>query len=422
MAGSLLRRGGLAVIAGALALCAMLLFGARPAYATEVAGDGWTLDDNGVLTLMADIEDIDGLNSGQNYEWAQYADKIQEVVVAEGVTKVPLGAFNKTLATYGNLHSFTASSTLKSIGNVAFSGVSSLTEITLNDGLEDLGTATFASTGITEVVIPDNVAMGSDVFTYCTSLTRATIGGGATWYGNAQFYGCTSLESVRMEEGTVDIPDQFLGGCTNLKYFWIPRSITGFWTSGYHVDVNTVSDWLLVNSTGCVIGYKGSFAEKYVERWDGKHGNPGSWPITFHAIDGDAHEGSWQTVSKPTCTTAGQEQLACDICGTTQTREMAATGHSWDAGVVTTESTATTEGVRTFTCTACGAAKTEAIPALGSSEGQSQASGTNAASGEQSGKLAQTGDNALSLIAALAFSLMFLSAGALALSAGRNRS
>ena len=42
-----------------------------------------------------------------------------------------------------------------------------------------------------------------------------------------------------------------------------------------------------------------------------------------------------------------------------------ANGHSWDAGVVTTEPTCTTEGVKTYTCSCCGATKTETVEALG---------------------------------------------------------
>ncbi len=53
-----------------------------------------------------------------------------------------------------------------------------------------------------------------------------------------------------------------------------------------------------------------------------------------------------------------------------------ATGHSWDAGVVTTAPTTSAEGVRTYTCTVCSATKAEAIakitiPSGGSSGGGS---------------------------------------------------
>lgn len=416
--GSSIRKGAAAVLACAFALCAMLLLGVKPAYADEVAGDGWTLDDNGVFTLTADIADLENPSAGK-YPWAQYADQIVEVRAAEGVTRIPGSAFSSSQADYSNLQRFVSSSTMKSIGNSAFAGDGSLKEIELNDGLEEIGLTAFSRTGLTEVDIPANVNMLSDVFTYCASLKRATVGGGATWggpigaSGNAQFYGCTSLETVILEEGTTSIPNQFLNGCSNLKYVWIPRSVTYI----DHAELGTdPSTWGSPILDGCIIGYSGTIAQKYVERWDGDHGYTADYPITFHAIDGDAHEGIWQTVVTPSCTTAGQEQLVCDICGATQTREIAPTGHSWDGGVVTAKPTATTEGVLTYTCTVCGATKTEPIAALGAASEKPQVS--EAANEEKGGTLAQTGDDALLLVAPV-FALASLSVGALAASAKR---
>ena len=70
----------------------------------------------------------------------------------------------------------------------------------------------------------------------------------------------------------------------------------------------------------------------------------------------------------PTCTTTGlTEGKKCSVCGdilVAQT-EVAALGHTWDEGKVTTEATCTTEGVKTYTCTICGETKTEAVAALG---------------------------------------------------------
>ena len=44
---------------------------------------------------------------------------------------------------------------------------------------------------------------------------------------------------------------------------------------------------------------------------------------------------------------------------------IAATGHDWDDGVVTTEPTETKEGVKTYTCGNCGGTRTEVLPVLG---------------------------------------------------------
>ena len=72
----------------------------------------------------------------------------------------------------------------------------------------------------------------------------------------------------------------------------------------------------------------------------------------------------------PTCTTAGKTAgTKCATCGLALTaqKEVAALGHSYDNGVVTSQPTCTAEGVKTYTCATCKTAKTEAVAALGHS-------------------------------------------------------
>ncbi len=61
-----------------------------------------------------------------------------------------------------------------------------------------------------------------------------------------------------------------------------------------------------------------------------------------------------------TCTEQGYTIYICD-CGDNYVDYVDATGHIWDAGIVTTEATCTATGVKTYTCTVCGAINTETI-------------------------------------------------------------
>lgn len=383
--------------AALLAACALLLFlAARPAYAAEVAsGDGWSLDDAGVLALS---EDIAPIGAGGAYEWEPYAAQVKEVVVAEGVTEIPNMAFaTRGGVSYGSLQKATMSSTVRTIGVSAFADNPSLTEVRLNDGLERV----------------ENVAWGSDVFIDCDSLVSVTIPAGSEWGGgNAQFYGCGSLETVRIEEGVTQIPATFLGGCGSLEYVWVPKSVTEF-----------VGTPIL---GGCIIGYTGTAAEEYAN-W---RQEVGVNVVDFHAIDGDEHAyGEWRTVADPTCTEGGEQIRACEICGAEQSQELAATGHVWDGGVVTQEPTESAEGVRTYACAACGQTKTEAIaklPQTGGDEpqdgdrpgGSADANEGSAQEGAQD-ELPQTGDGMLALVGLPALALLFASAGVIL--AARNR-
>ncbi len=74
-----------------------------------------------------------------------------------------------------------------------------------------------------------------------------------------------------------------------------------------------------------------------------------------------------------TCTTAGSTAgVKCSVCDDTleEPETIAALGHSWDEGTVTTEPTCTETGIRTFTCVrGCVETKTESVPAAGHSYG-----------------------------------------------------
>ena len=70
----------------------------------------------------------------------------------------------------------------------------------------------------------------------------------------------------------------------------------------------------------------------------------------------------------PTCTATGlTEGKHCSVCGEVLVAQnvVAATGHSYNEGVITTAPGCTTEGVKTYTCSSCGHSYTEAVSATG---------------------------------------------------------
>ena len=78
---------------------------------------------------------------------------------------------------------------------------------------------------------------------------------------------------------------------------------------------------------------------------------------------GHDYSEEWTIDTPATCTEAGSKSHHCSRCDSkADVTEIPATGHSWNAGVVTTEPQEFVEGVRTYTCTVCGATREEAIP------------------------------------------------------------
>lgn len=352
-----------------------------------IAGDGWALGEDGVLTIEKDIPKPSNLR----YEWGRYAGRVREVRLAEGVTTIPNGAF----ASYGNgdvefsnLTKFTACSTLKTIGWDVFSGTRSLTEVHLNDGLEAVNHSAFANTGITSIALPDNVTWGGDCFAGCSQLggTLVIPGGSKFEEGhNATFHGI-GVDTVIVEEGVKWIPNGAFNGCVNLKRAYLPKSVVQIG------DVHETVPGIYYDSFDpcMIVGYKGTAAERYVDHWL-KVNPEGNRGLSFHAIDGEEHEfGPWETVSEATCIEAGARKRACAICGAERTESLPVLGHAWGEGVVTVEPTVSTEGAKTFTCGRCGATRAESIARLGQGP-----SATNGGKTEGTGgSLPATGDPA----------------------------
>ena len=95
-------------------------------------------------------------------------------------------------------------------------------------------------------------------------------------------------------------------------------------------------------------------APEHIDEWTetipatGHHWVDNGSDSTHICVKGDKTEahsyGEWTTVTEATCTTAGQKQHTCTVCGHVETQEIPATGHHW-----------VDKGDGTHTCPDCGA-------------------------------------------------------------------
>ena len=132
----------------------------------------WTLNTDGLLTISGTGEMEDCSLHG-DVPWNGLVDKINCVVIRNGVTRIGVRAF------YGctGLTSITIPDSVTSIGNSAFYGCTGLTSITIPDSVTDIGANAFRDcTGLTSITIPDSVTnIGANAFRDCTGLTSITI-------------------------------------------------------------------------------------------------------------------------------------------------------------------------------------------------------------------------------------------------------
>ena len=190
--------------------------------------------------------------------------------------------------------------------------------------------------------------MEAGAFGGCSSLTSLTIPDGVTGIWEYTFTNCSSLTSVNIPDGITGLWDQTFFGCSSLKSLTIPESVTSIWDGAlsglapnYNINV-----------------YKGSYAEEYVK----KNG------LNYTVICEHKWNNVYTTDTKASCTKEGSESIHCSKCGAVNTatvRTIPMTGHNYGDWEVMTEPTCKDPGLRERKCANCGDKQSEPLPVTG---------------------------------------------------------
>ena len=105
-----------------------------------------------------------------------------------------------------------------SIGDYAFVYCSSLTEVTIPEGVTSIGVGAFgACSSLTKVIIAEGVtSIGESAFEACSSLTKAIIAEGVTSIGESAFQSCGSLTEVTIPKSVTSIGEMAFDECEAL--------------------------------------------------------------------------------------------------------------------------------------------------------------------------------------------------------------
>ena len=123
-----------------------------------------------------------------------------------------------------------------SIGNDAFSGCSHLTAITIPESLTSIGVGAFYKcSSLTAITIPESVtSIGNMAFWHCESFTAITLPEGVTSIGEGTFSDCISLTSITIPEGVTSIGGWAFESCTSLTTITIPESVTSIGNAAFY--------------------------------------------------------------------------------------------------------------------------------------------------------------------------------------------
>ena len=146
------------------------------------------------IVAMADAVEIDGIFFNLNGE-----EKVAEVTIKPsyytGVVNIP------QTVTYENV-----TYNVTSIGKQAFERCSSLTSVTIPNGVKSIGISAFFWSGLTSVTIPNSVtSIGGYAFAYCKSLSSVTIPNSVTSIEEATFADCSGLTSMTIPNSVKSI-------------------------------------------------------------------------------------------------------------------------------------------------------------------------------------------------------------------------
>ena len=161
-----------------------------------------------------------------------------EVVFGDSVTTI--GAYS--FPNCANLTSVTIGQSVTSIDQQAFYGSTKLEALygkyVSADNrclIKDNTLMFFASTGITEYVIPEGVTViGDYVFAKATALTSVTISEGVTTIGKYAFNGCTALKKVDMPNSVTTIDNYAFYNCTKLSEVPLSANLTKIGTRAFY--------------------------------------------------------------------------------------------------------------------------------------------------------------------------------------------
>ncbi|MBQ4233188.1 MAG: leucine-rich repeat protein [Lachnospiraceae bacterium] len=132
---------------------------------------------------------------------------------------------------------------VKRIENQGFRDLSTLEEIVLNDGLEEIGIQAFSGTSLKSLTLPESIKVLDNSFIEFTKVKEVVVPKNATAFRSA-FSGANKLEKVVFNGEFTKLPEECFEYCNRLKEVKLPDTIKTIGKSAfencYNIDINSI--------------------------------------------------------------------------------------------------------------------------------------------------------------------------------------
>ncbi|MBO7442243.1 MAG: leucine-rich repeat domain-containing protein [Paludibacteraceae bacterium] len=143
-----------------------------------------------------------------------FCSGLTNIEIPYSVTSIGYGTFRSC----SGLTSIEIPSSVTSIGGTAFSGCSGLTSIEIPSSVTIIGDEAFCDCWcVTNIKIPSSVkVIGDEAFVRCSDLTSIEIPSSVTSIGNLAFFCCYRLTSIKIPSSVTSIGEHAFTGCSGL--------------------------------------------------------------------------------------------------------------------------------------------------------------------------------------------------------------
>ena len=149
---------------------------------------------------------------------------VKTLIVEDGIT----GICNSAFEGYYELKCARLPGSLVEIPIGGFSGCSNLAEVTIEEGVQSIGTDSFsACISLRKISLPNSItSIGTEAFLGCGNLENIDFGENVTTLGDYAFSGCNDLQKIEVPCSVTSIGAYAFSECSRLEKIEIPCGVT----------------------------------------------------------------------------------------------------------------------------------------------------------------------------------------------------